>query len=328
MEHAPGHSKDGDNWVFRYDMSADDLDVQAEAQALRARNSAFRAHFGELAVMYELYYTTLFMWPVVTFGWEPFMLAATSDPERFDRELWGPWSHISRRHFKALAAIDEEVIFCHDDLGMGTGPIFSPRFYERYIFSRYEWIMEPAVRAGKRIVFVSDGNIDAFLERLLELPISGIMFESPTTPLERVLDTWGRAGRGFIGGIATVVLTFGTPEQVREHTRQVIRRGQEYPGFIISSCGGLPANIPLANILAYFAVRNELGIAAELQGAQSAGLSDTGCGRRTPRRLRVARRDERMLDSEVEKAADQPLAVGVQCVDAGDLVARLIHVDQ
>ncbi|MCZ7542964.1 MAG: hypothetical protein M5R40_05230 [Anaerolineae bacterium] len=90
--------------------------------------------------------------------------------------------------------MDEEVIFCHDDIAMTPGPVFHPGFYEKYIFSRYEWIMEPAVRAGKKIVFVSDGNIDAFLERLLDFPIAGIMFENPATPFARVLETWGRPG--------------------------------------------------------------------------------------------------------------------------------------
>jgi hypothetical protein len=217
--------------------------------------------------MYQLYYTTLFMWPVVTFGWEPFLYAAASDPERFDQRLWGPWAKVSRKHFEALASMEEEVVFCHDDLAMGTGPVFRPAFYEKYIFPRYEWIMQPVVKAGKKLVFVCDGNMDAFLERLLELPISGIMYENPATSYERVLETWGKAGRGFIGGISTQILTHGTPAEVASHTREVIERGREYPGFIVSSCGQLPGNIPMENILAYFETRNELGCPAELGGA-------------------------------------------------------------
>lgn len=264
IEYAPGIAKGDDDWVFRYDVSAHDFDLSARIAALRRENAAFRAHFGDLAVMYDLYYTTLFMWPVETFGWEPFMLAAASDPERFDAVLWEPWAHISRKHFEALAAMDEEVVFCHDDIAMTPGPVFHPGFYEKYIFSRYEWIMEPAVKVGKKIVFVSDGNIDVFLERLLEFPIAGIMVENPATPFARVLETWGKAGRGFIGGISTRVLTHGTPEDVRAHTREVTEQGREYPGFIISACGQLPGSIPMANILAYFETRDAMGIPAEL----------------------------------------------------------------
>jgi hypothetical protein len=230
-------------------------------------NATFRERFGDLAVMYSLYYTTLFQWPIVMFDWEPFLYAAGSDPERFDDHLWKPWAEISRKQFEAMAAMDEEVVFCHDDLTMSTGPVFRPDFYEKYIFSKYPRIMEPAVRAGKKIVLVCDGNLSVFLERLLELPIAGIMYENPATPYERVLETWGKAGRAFIGGTATGILTNGTPDEVRSHTRDVIERGRKYPGFIISSCGQLPGNIPMQNILTYFETRNELGCPAELGGA-------------------------------------------------------------
>jgi hypothetical protein len=250
--------------VFNYNPRLDDFDLAQAVGDFRAANQAFRSHFGDQAVMYDLYYTTLFMWPVVTFEWEPFMLAAASDPKRFDECLWEPWSRISRKHFEVLAACDEEVVFCHDDLAMGAGPVFSPAFLEKYIFSRYAWIMEPVFEAGKKLIFVSDGNIDVLLERLLELPIAGIMYENPATPYERVLGTWGKAGRGFIGGISTAILTHGTPEEVTRHTRAVIERGREYPGFIISSCGGLPGSIPLENLLAYIRTRSEMGCYADI----------------------------------------------------------------
>lgn len=253
-----------DDAVWQFDVARQDFDLPRQRAGLRTMNGGFRAAFGDQAVMFHLYYTTLFMWPVVTFGWESFLAAAAADPQRFDEQLWGPWARISRRHFEALAAMDEEVVFCHDDLSMASGPIFPPAFYEKHIFYRYEHIMEPVIKAGKKLVFVSDGNIDVFLERLLELPLAGIMCESPATPYARVLDTWGRAGRGFIGGISTELLTLGTPDDVDRHTRDVFRQGQEYPGFIISASGQLPGNIPLANLEAYFRARHELGCPAEL----------------------------------------------------------------
>ncbi len=245
--------------VFNYDTDEDDFDLEDVKKSLCLRNKRFNEAFGDSAVMYHVFYTTLFMWPVVKFGWEPFMTAAALDPDRFDKELWEPWSKISRKYFQVLAAIDEEVVFCHDDLVMTTGPVFSPSFYDKYIFPKYEWIMEPVFEAGKKLVYVCDGNMDIFLERLLEFPIAAIMFENPATPFERVLDTWGEAGRGFIGGISTKLLTDGSAEDVCKHVKEVCKKGGEYPGFIISSCGGLPGNIPLENLLAYFRTRQDMG---------------------------------------------------------------------
>ena len=288
-EHCPELDKSDPDWIYRYDPAgdgflADEESVPEEAlhpsfregggahgegrmgrrEALFEMSRDFRNGFGDAAVMYHLYYTTLFMWPVVTFGWEDFLTAAGTDPERFDAHFWEPWSRVSREYFETIAGTDDEVVFTHDDLTTSTGPMFRPDFYERYIFPKYEAIFAPAAKAGKKIVFVCDGNMDVFLERLLEFPIAAIMFENPATPFDRVLETWGKAGRGFIGGIETAILVNGTPDQVRRHTRETIEKGREYPGFIIASCGGLHGDVPMANALAYFETRNEMGIAAEL----------------------------------------------------------------
>lgn len=291
IEYCPGLEKNNWDWIFQYDASKDGFTsseylsklpesllhasfrkpggLQGEgklgtAEQLAQISRDFNNHFGDKSVMYHLYYTTLFMWPVVTFGWENFMTAAALEPEKFDECFWQPWSKASREYFEAAAQLPDEVIFCHDDLVMTTGPVFAPDFYDKYIFSRYEYILEPVIQAGKKIVFVCDGNLDVFLERLLDFPFAGIMFENPATPFDHVLQTWGKAGRGFLGGIATEVLTNGTPGEVRTHTKEVIEKGKRYPGFIISSCGGLHSNIPMENMIAYFEARNSCGISTNI----------------------------------------------------------------
>jgi len=291
IEFCPEIQKDDIDWPFLHDASQDgflspDMEEkianaemhatfrpegglagegqQGTIEQLSAITSDFNNYFGDKAVQYHIYYTTLFMWPVVKFGWESFMLAAAVYPERFDEMLWKPWAEVSRKYTELAATLDSEVIFMHDDLVAGSGPVFAPEFYETYIFPKYNYIFEPLVKAGKKIVYVCDGNLDCFLERLLEFPIDGLQFENPATPFQRVLDTWGKAGRGFIGGISTELLTSGTPDDVRKHTKEVIESGSKYPGFIISSCGGLHGNIPFENIKAYFETRKIMGIHARL----------------------------------------------------------------
>jgi hypothetical protein len=290
-EYCPEIDKSLPDWIFNHDVNQDSFlnendpveipetvlhasfrragGLQGEGHLgtvdqLRQLVIDFNLNFGEKAVMYHLYYTTLFMFPVVKFGWESFLTGALMYPDIFDKKLWEPWSVISRKYSEVAATLDTEVVFFHDDLVSASGPYFDNSFYEKYIFSRYNYILEPVVRAGKKIVFVCDGNLDIFLDRLLLFPFDGLMFENPATPFRRVLDTWGKAGRGFIGGISTVLLTTGTPQLVRDHTREVIKAGKKYPGFIISSCGGLHGNIPMENMLTYFKTRNELGIPAEV----------------------------------------------------------------
>lgn len=288
-EYCPGLDKSIPDWILNYNVSKDGFleenvqgkipeaemhasfhpagGLQGEGQLgtieqLRQLDRDFKLNFGDKAIMYHLYYTTLFMFPVVKFGWESFLMGALIYADDFDEKLWNPWSEISRKYAEVAATLDSEVVFFHDDLVSGTGPFFDISFYEKYIFSRYNYILEPVVKAGKKIVFVCDGNLDVFLDRLLLFPFDGLMFENPATPFKRILDTWGKAGRGIIGGISTVLLTTGTSEQVRNHTKEVIEAGRKYPGFIISSCGGLHGNIPMENIITYFKTRDEMGIPA------------------------------------------------------------------
>ena len=264
IDHMPEIQKNSADWVYQYNPVEDDFDLPGRIRQLRAANGEFRRTFGDNAVHYHLYYTTLFMWPVVKFDWASFMIAASLDPDRFDRHFWQPWAEISRKHVEALCAMDEEVVFTHDDLTMTSGPVFRPDFYDTYIFPRYDYIWEPVVKSGKKLIFVIDGNCDYFLERLLQFPISGIMYENPATPFDRVLETWGKSGRGFIGGIETALLTSKTPDEVYSHTVEVIEKGSKYPGFMISSCGGLHGNIPTDNMISYFKARNDCGIPAQL----------------------------------------------------------------
>jgi hypothetical protein len=254
----------GEDWIYAYDPRRDDVDAAALARELGAEHAEFHARFGDLAIHERLYFTLLFTWPIVTFDWEPFVAAAALDPVQFDRCFWQPWAEISRRHVEALAAMGEEVLFVHDDLATSRGPAFSPEFFDRWIFPRYTRILEPALHAGRRVVFVSDGNLDAFLERLLALPFAGIMCESPATPFDRVLATWGEAGRMFIGGIDSALLAFAQPEEVAGHTRTVIEQGRRYPGFVLGASGGIHGEVPLENLVAYFGTRARMGIPAEV----------------------------------------------------------------
>ncbi len=291
-EYCPDMDKSGIDWILNYDVSRDgfleekdtgripryemqgsfrpESGLQGEGRLgtvkqFRELDRNFQLDFGDKAIMYHNYYTTLFMFPVITFGWESFLTGALTYPDEFNDRLWKPWTEISRKYSEVAASLETEVVFFHDDLVSGTGPYFDLPFYEKYIFSRYDYILEPCVKAGKKIVFICDGNMDVFLERLLLLPFDGLLYENPATPFDRVLDTWGKAGRGFIGGISTALLTNGTPDQIKQHTREVIEAGRKYPGFIISSCGGLHGNIPLENILAYFNARTQMGIHADLK---------------------------------------------------------------
>ncbi len=215
------------------------------------------AFVGEVGLYYYQLYTTLFMWGVEALGWEIFMLAAGMDPERFDQHFLEPVFRKSRDIVTMLSELDSPWVFCHDDIAMTTGPAFRPDWYRTYIFPRYAELWDIPHARGKKIFFVADGKLDWAFEALRDSGCDGVMFESPATDLDAVVDIWGDAF--FIGGIDAQILTRGTPDQVRRHVADVHHKTCECKGFALCCPGGLFGNIPLENLEAYFDARVEFG---------------------------------------------------------------------
>lgn len=209
-----------------------------------------------IAEPYAFYYTTLFMWPVMVFGWELFLVTAVTQKKRFDK-LLNRFLQLSMKRSLALARTSVKVVVLHDDITGKNGPFFNPEWYECYIFPRYQDIFKPLIGAGKKVIFCSDGKLDIFLEKLIELGIHGFMPETPATSLDKLLEI-GK-DKVIIGGINTDILTRGSPEEIFTHTKEVLKKTIDLPGFFISSSGGIYGNIPLENLRAYFRARSEFG---------------------------------------------------------------------
>ena len=111
---------------------------------------------------------------------------------------------------------------------------------------------------NKKIIFTSDGKLDYFLDDLAAAGVDGFMVETPLTDFDNILKKYGK-DKVIIGGIDTRILTFGTPDEVYEHTKETLMKGKEYPGFFISSPGGIHGNIPYKNLQAYFEGKRKYG---------------------------------------------------------------------
>ncbi|MBN2291237.1 MAG: hypothetical protein JXM70_02365 [Pirellulales bacterium] len=218
------------------------------------------AALGPVGLYYPMLYTTLFMWPVETLGWEVFLTAAATEPDRFHKHFLLPCAQKSKALVTQMVAADDSpFLFIHDDLSSATGPIFRPSWYRDHVFPWYPEIWSAAKQQGRKVIFVADGNMTAFLPDLIEAGVDGLMFENPATPLEAVIDHFGFANRFMIGGIETTRLAHGTPDEVRRMVLRVHEKTADCPGFAMASCGGLHGELPLANLEAYFDTRAEIG---------------------------------------------------------------------
>ncbi len=243
--------------VFDYDPRQAETRSQAELTTLyRCQLQEAQALMGDQAYTVAQFYTTLFMWPVMLFGWENFMIAAMLDPDRFQVILDG-FAEISMRHLAAWADAGIEVLFCHDDLAMTDRIVFPHPWYATYIYPWYRRFWEMLREREVRVIFVCDGAFDPLVTDLIELGVDGFQVER-RFDISGFLERFGQS-HVLVAGVDQYTLTFATPEEVRQATKETAEMGRRYPGFIWRADTSIPGNIPVENLQVYFESQDEFG---------------------------------------------------------------------
>lgn len=241
--------------VLAYDPAAADSPdglrpAEEVAEEFRERCRRQNAAIGEVCYFIPDYYTTLFQWPIMTFGWELFLMAASSEPDAFDR-IWDGFFQVSLRNMEAWSLVGVEAMLIHDDLAWTDRLVFPPEWYREKVFPRYEALFERLKRVGTKILFVSDGNINPLLDDLVAVGVDGFVVEY-MVDMEYLAHTYG--DRLILAGNASpAVLTLGSPEGVEAEVKRCLDLAKACPGYFLNTGGGIPHNIPLENVEAYFA---------------------------------------------------------------------------
>lgn len=220
-----------------------------ERQKFRGLPERDQALAGKTCLSTGNYYTTLFQYGIYAFGWENFLLAAAMDPATFDVILW-QFAEISRQNVDDFTSGDCPVCFIHDDVATSRGLVFAPEWYRKYLYPKYEMILEPAKRRGKRIVYVSDGNYSEVMPDLFAVGVEGIFFDE-RNDLTAIIKRWGR-DKIIAGNIDVQIITWGTPEDIRREVRRCCDLGRDCPGYFLKCFGDIPHNIPMENLDVYF----------------------------------------------------------------------------
>ena len=211
---------------------------------------------GDSCYISGLYYTMLFQWFILTFGWEPFLAAAAADPGRFE-PVMERFARLSVEYAEHFAASELPVFYCHDDLAMTRGLVFSKEWYVKYIFPAYERIFDPIKKAKKPIMFVSDGNYLDIIPEILAAGADGLIIDH-FTDMDEVMQQYG-GKHPICGNVHIDALTYGTRDDVKKEVLRCLAYAKRYPGYIIRVSADIPHNIPLENLETYFDCVNEYG---------------------------------------------------------------------
>ena len=165
-------------------------------------------------------------------------------------------------HARAFARAGVDIILSGDDIAMQHGLMISPVMLNEWLFPRLKRIYDAGreEKSDLLVWFHSDGKVDEVIPNLIDI---GIDILNPVQP-ECVDHRWIKETYGdrlsFAGGIGVQsILPFGTPEQVSEHVREVIRTLGAGGGLLVAPAHLIEADVSIENIQAMIAAIDAYG---------------------------------------------------------------------
>lgn len=195
------------------------------------------------------YYKTIVSGAIAAFGWEMLLMAA-SDPVKMEK-VFDSFFRRTLFHIEAWTRTDVEVLIQHDDFVWTSGPFMNPEIYRKVIIPRYAELWKPIHKAGKKVLFCSDGNFMQFGEDMVAAGADGLIFE-PCNDFGFMVDHFGRRVCLVGSFVDCRDLTFGKWEKVQSDVDRTFERLTDCKGAIVAVGNHLPPNIPEAMLDKYF----------------------------------------------------------------------------
>jgi len=116
----------------------------------------------------------------------------------------------------------------------GCVPFVSMRHFQEIYWPTLKPIIEEIWRHGHQTLFYAEGNWDRHLEAFAELPDASIVYHVDQGD---IFEVHRRIGHKFClsGGIPNVLLSFGSPDEVRQRCRKVIDEVAGDGGYIMDA---------------------------------------------------------------------------------------------
>ncbi len=245
------YTKDGGVWAVgdreRYRDDEDVLNVDEHAKfevedvgpAMLDEMARLYAEKAAACFPVPLHYGTLVTRAVIEFGWEPFLLAAASDPERLG-EILDRFGEATLAVVKGWTMIPgTALITVHDDIA-GTKDVFlRPEWYQTYVFPWYKRIFRAIHAKGRKVLYISDGNYMRVLDDILEAEPDGLYIESTSMDPEAFMRRAGKDKFYMVKSNSRNV-DIGTPEEIRQELKKLRALHREFPGILMYRGGGNP----------------------------------------------------------------------------------------
>ena len=226
---------------------------------LATLQAAVQRFKGRKAVIFGMH--SSFIYPSFIRGIENLLMDYIINPEfarRLTQRVVDYFVELERRAIEAGA---DAIIEC-EDYCSNTGPFMSIDHFRKFVLPGLKRAGEVAHKYGVPFLKHADGNMWPLLDILVkEVGIEGYHPIEPAAGMDigKVKNCFG-ARMAMIGNVdCSRLLTFGSPEEVKEATRECIERISPGGGHILSSSNVIHTGVPPQNFLALLEAAREFG---------------------------------------------------------------------
>ncbi|MEN8172073.1 MAG: uroporphyrinogen decarboxylase family protein [Chloroflexota bacterium] len=157
-----------------------------------------------------------------------------------------------------------DIIKIGDDIGTQDSLLMSPKMYRDFLKPFHaDFISFIKQRTKAKVLFHTDGDVRPLIDDFVEIGVDILNpIQTSAGKMSDLAALKKRFGKeiAFCGGIDTHrILPYGTPEDVRQEVRRVIRLLGEGGGFMVASVHTVMNDVPPENVLAMVDAVEEFG---------------------------------------------------------------------
>jgi uroporphyrinogen decarboxylase len=213
---------------------------------------------GHKAVIVHL--NDVFSLPRYLMGMQDLLMAIVMEPELV-KALVEMSVTINLELAKEVVTRGAKIVYTGDDYAYNKGPLMSPKHFREFFYPGLCRVMGGYKELGLYVIKHTDGNLWPIIDMIID---SGIDCLDPIDPqagmdLGEVKAKYGNrvALKGNVD--CAQLMTFGTPDEVIEATKDALRKGMPGGGYILSSSNSIHSSVKPENYAAMLQACREHG---------------------------------------------------------------------
>ncbi|MCL5987258.1 MAG: hypothetical protein M1371_11960 [Actinobacteria bacterium] len=156
-------------------------------------------------------------------------------------------------------------VLVNDDIACNSGLMIDPETFRKIFVNRMRRLIAPAKKMGKLCVMHTDGEMESVLPILYEVGFNGAHpIEPESNDIFELKKKWyGRMA--LFGNIPTVLLAYGTKEEIENTVREYYGRLGPGGGWVLGSSTSIMEGIPPENFVAMTKAVHKYGVFDKLR---------------------------------------------------------------